>query len=101
MAGQQGHHSPVDEIGAGLMIAGLVSKLVSAATTPDADARAWDNLPQYLSFAALQLPAGKQTLTVEFLDAGGQPLPDRTRTLTFEVVPTGPETVLFASDQTS
>jgi len=41
-----------------LGVIGIFSKVASAATTPQADTRTWDNLPQYLSFAALRLPPG-------------------------------------------
>jgi tetratricopeptide (TPR) repeat protein len=40
------------QVGLGLALAGLLTKAVSAAATPAADTRAWDNLPQYLSLAA-------------------------------------------------
>src|SRR5262249_43309154 len=42
LAGQQGRHSAADEVGVGLLAAGVISKIFSAATTPAADARAWD-----------------------------------------------------------
>jgi hypothetical protein len=101
LATQQHQHSAADEVGAGLLIAGLVSKIISAATTPAADTRAWDNLPQYLSFAALRLPPGPQTVTVDFLDAAGQPVAQATQTLTLEVLPRPRDTVVFLSDQKS
>src|SRR6185369_8812427 len=40
------------EVGLGLIAAGIVSKVVAAATTPQADTRTWDGLPGYLSFLA-------------------------------------------------
>ncbi len=97
MAGQQGHDSPVDEIGAGLIAAGILSKLVSAATTPAADTRTWDNLPQYLSFASLTAPEGECDLEFEFLDAAGNPISERTRQVRVRVEP-GRDTVVFVSD---
>jgi tetratricopeptide (TPR) repeat protein len=97
MAGQQGHDSPVDEIGAGLMVAGVLSKLVSAATTPAADTRAWDNLPQYLSFAGATVQPGDYELEVEFLDDGGNGITDRTRKVLVRVEPDR-DTVVFVSD---
>ncbi len=51
--------------------AGILTKLIAASVTPNADTRAWDTLPQYLTFAALQLPAGEQTVGVDFKDATG------------------------------
>jgi hypothetical protein len=75
---------------------GVLSKIISLATTPAADTRAWDNLPQYLSFAALEMPAGPGTISIEFRDAGGRAL--ATRNLSFVVPPPPRETVLFVSD---
>jgi hypothetical protein len=88
------------EIGLGLAAAGLLSKIVSAATTPAADTRAWDNLPQYLSFAAVPLPPGEHQATVEFLDPSGRPLTNLTRTMTINVK-TDRDTVVFLSDRRS
>ena len=87
-----------EEVGLGLIAAGLLSKIVSAATTPEADTRSWDNLPQFLSFAAIQAPPGPQAATVEFLDANQQILPSLTKTITLQVSPTR-DTVIFVSDQ--
>ncbi|MCL4176883.1 MAG: hypothetical protein KJ072_03940 [Verrucomicrobia bacterium] len=97
MASQQGHDSPVDEIGAGLMVAGLLSKIISAAATPAADTRAWDNLPQYLSFTTSRLSPGDYDLEFEFMDGGGNPIVDRTRQVRVRVEPDR-ETVVFVSD---
>lgn len=87
------------EVGLGIALAGLVSKIASAATTPEADIRAWDNLPRYLSFANLTLPAGTHTVTVEFREAAGRILPSLTKTLTVEVPADGKDKVVFVSDQ--
>jgi hypothetical protein len=97
MAGQQGHDSPVDEIGAGLIAAGVLSKIISSATTPEADTRAWDNLPQYLSFAHLKLPPGDHPLEFAFLDQEGQAIAERTQRVQVRVEP-GRDTVIFVSD---
>lgn len=77
---------------------GLLSKLASAATTPKADIRMWDNLPQRLSFAALQLPPGAHPATLEFQDASGRTLPGLTQTLTLQVEPVDRNTVIFLSE---
>jgi len=87
------------EVGLGIALAGLVSKIASAATTPEADTRAWDNLPRYLSFANLSLPPGSHTITVEFHDAAGRVLPSLTKTLSVEVPADGKDKVIFVSDQ--
>src|SRR6185369_7484393 len=60
-------------IGLGIALAGLVSKVVSASTTPQADVRTWDNLPQFLGFATMELSPGPHTITVEFLDSANHP----------------------------
>jgi tetratricopeptide (TPR) repeat protein len=77
---------------------GLISKLASAATTPHADTRTWDNLPQRLSFAALRLPVGSHPATLEFLGAAGEKLPALTRELTIVVDDASRDTVVFLSE---
>lgn len=90
-------HSDAGNVGLGLLAFGAVSKIISATTTPAADVRCWDNLPQYLSFSALELPPGRHTATIQFKDAQGHLLPSLARTATFDVVP-GRDTVIFVSD---
>jgi hypothetical protein len=77
---------------------GLLSKLASAATTPQADIRMWDNLPQRLSFAALRLGPGEYPATLEFQDAAGSALPGLTQTLKIQVEPADRDTVIFLSE---
>ena len=86
------------EAGAGLALFGVLNKVVSAATTPRADTRCWDNLPQFLSFAAVNVPPGRHPATVEFLDARGNAIQRLTRSITVEVAP-GRDTVVFLSDK--
>ena len=93
-----GRHSAADEVGLGLMLAGVASKIISASTTPEADVRAWDNLPQFISFATLSLPVGDHTATVEFLDAAGKPAVNLTKTITVNVTSLDRDKVVFASD---
>lgn len=84
---------------AALVVGGiaLVAGLLSAATTPDADIRAWESLPRYLTFAALELPAGQHTLTVDFRDAYNQTL--STKTVNVTVPPDSrKDTVVFISE---
>jgi tetratricopeptide (TPR) repeat protein len=97
MASHQGQQSPVDEIGLGLIAAGVLSKILSAATNPSADTRSWQNLPNYLSFAKLQVPPGSHDLTFEFLGRDGRLLSDRTQSVTVRVEE-GQDTVVFVSD---
>ncbi|KAF0177934.1 MAG: hypothetical protein FD161_2133 [Limisphaerales bacterium] len=94
-ATQQGRRNAGDEVGAGLLLFGLATKLISGATNPTADTRCWENLPGHLSFAAAELPPGQHTATVEFLNAAGTP--HRVKTATFTVQP-GRDTVVFLSD---
>jgi hypothetical protein len=49
----------------------LISAGVSAATTPQADIRAWDNLPYSIYFLCLSLPPGESPLTVMGQNAMG------------------------------
>jgi hypothetical protein len=71
-----------------LATVGLISKLTSAATTPGADTRQWDNLPRYLSFHALQLAPGDYPATLTFLDAGGHAIDSLTQQFTVTVAAT-------------
>jgi hypothetical protein len=87
------------EVGLGIALAGLISKGLSAATTPAADIRAWDNLPLYLSFANLALAPGQHVITVEFRDSAGQVIPTFTKTVNLNVPPDGQDKVIFVSDQ--
>jgi tetratricopeptide (TPR) repeat protein len=89
------------DIGLGLAAAGLLSKIFSASTRPEADTRTWHNLPLFLSFAALELPPGPHTATVEFLDEGRRPIPALTKTVSFTVPAGGPDKVIFVSDKST
>jgi hypothetical protein len=91
-----GDSNTTRNVGLGLVAAGLISKIVSAATTPNADTRQWSNLPNLLSFVALKLPPGQHHMTVDFQDPNGKTRV--TREVHFEVVP-GRDTVLFVSDR--
>ncbi|HEY5914838.1 MAG TPA: hypothetical protein VJA21_29965 [Verrucomicrobiae bacterium] len=93
------HDRTAQEVGLGVALAGLVSKAFSAATTPEADTRAWDNLPRYLSFASLNLAPGTHNVTVDFKDTGGQAVPGLRKTLTVKVPADGKDKVVFISDQ--
>lgn len=94
----QGRKSAADEAGAALVLAGIAGKLLSAATVPEADTRAWDNLPRYLTFVQLRLPPGEHTAVIEFLDSSGRPLAARIKTVHFRVPADGRDAVLFVSD---
>ncbi len=86
------------EVGLGIALAGLVSKIVSAATVPAADTRSWENLPRYLSFASVPLPPGQHVATIQFLDASGRVIPNLTKTVTINITTTDRDKVVFVSD---
>ncbi len=98
---QQGRHNSGDEIGLGLAAFGLISKLVSSATIPAADTRYWNNLPQYLSFAALTLSPGQHVAKVEFNDGQGHVLPNLTKTVTINVPANSRDNVIYVSDKST
>ena len=87
------------QVGLGVALAGLLSKGISAATTPQADTRSWDNLPRYISFANLELAPGQHVITVEFRNPSGAVLSNLTKTLTVDVPGDGKDKVIFVSDQ--
>ncbi|WP_093286081.1 hypothetical protein [Verrucomicrobium sp. GAS474] len=45
--------------GLGLVVGGIITKVVSSATHPEADIRAWDNLPHSLFLTGLKVPVGE------------------------------------------
>jgi hypothetical protein len=94
---QNGRSRDANNAAIGLAAVGLLSKIASAATTPQADIRTWDNLPQYLSFGALKLAPGEHQATLRFLDASRHPLERFTQTFTISVPP--PATGVNGRDQ--
>jgi hypothetical protein len=86
-----------NEAAVGLAAIGLISKLASAATTPRADIRAWDNLPQFLSFAALKLAPGEHSGQIEYLTRDGDPEFTREVTITVPADPSA-NTIVFLSE---
>lgn len=77
--GVYGRSRDSQNVALGLAAVGLISKLASAATQTEADVRAWDNLPRYLSFGALRLPPGEHPATLSFYNASGRQLANRTQ----------------------
>jgi hypothetical protein len=88
----------VQGVGLGIAAVGLLSKLVSSATVPEADTRTWDNLPRYLSFVCVPLPVGQHVATIQFLGPGGQVQPNLTKTVTLNITTTDRDKVVFVSD---
>ena len=87
------------EVGLGIAAAGVMVGIISGLTTPAADVRAWDNLPRYLAFAAVRLPPGQHTATIEFLGKEGQAFPNLTKNLAFDVHDQSQDTIVFVSDR--
>lgn len=87
------------EVGLGVLAVGILAKAVAGATTPEADVRSWEGLPQYLSFAALELAPGNYVATIEFVDDAKRPLTGLTKTVNFNVPATGGDVVVFVSDK--
>jgi hypothetical protein len=90
--------STAQGIGLGIAAAGLISKIVSAATVPVVDTRSWDNLPHYLSFACVPLPPGQHVATVQFLDPAGRALANLTKTVNLDITTTDRDKIAFVSD---
>jgi tetratricopeptide (TPR) repeat protein len=81
-----------------LGVVGIVSKIAAAATTPKADTRTWNNLPQYLSFGSLRLPPGQYPARLDFLDAQGRSLATLSRTTMVTVGDPSHDTVVILSE---
>lgn len=90
-----------DEAALGLIAAGLLSKIFSAVTKPEADTRAWDNLPLFLTVASLQLPPGQHAVSITFLDAAHRPVPALEKAFQITVPADRRDKVIFVSDQSS
>ena len=85
--------------GLAVLAVGLFSKIASAATTPEADIRTWDNLPHFLTFAGLDLPAGEYQATVDFLDSADRILPNLTKKMAFTVASGNADKVIYVSEK--
>ncbi|MDR1191104.1 MAG: hypothetical protein LBK60_05475 [Verrucomicrobiales bacterium] len=55
-----------------LALAAIGAAITSSLTTPEADTRAWNNLPHSIFLLNLTLPASTVSVTVSGLDAGGR-----------------------------
>ena len=81
---------------AGLVL-GVGGEIHRQLREPRAD-RTWNNLPQHLSFAALNLPVGEHPATVDFIGETGAALPDRQKSVLL-TVQAGRDTVLLVADR--
>jgi hypothetical protein len=95
------HDRTAQTVGLGVAAAGVLLKVASALTTPDADIRTWDNLPRYLTFLALKVPPGQHVVTVEFHNGAGQFFPNLTKTITLDVPADGRDKVVFVSEMST
>ncbi len=86
------------EAGLGIAAVGLVSKLFSAATTPKADTRSWDNPPKFVAFGSMHLPPGSHNVEMNFLDDQRQPIPSRKQTFNIQVNAPPQDTVIIISE---
>ena len=85
------------EAGLGIAAVGLVSKMFSAATTPRADTRAWDNLPKFLTFGSMQLAPGRYDVEVEFLNDGREIIAALGQRFQIDVNAASADTVIIVS----
>ena len=58
-------------VGLAVIAAGLIAKGISAATRPEADLRAWDNLPDRVHLATIATDEVPETVNARFTDYGG------------------------------
>jgi len=86
------------EAGLGIAAFGVVSKLFSAATTPKADTRTWDNLPKFLAFGSITLPPGRHSVAVEFLNDQREMIQPLSQTITVDVNAGSKDTVIIVSE---
>ena len=86
------------DAGLALLGVGLVGKFIGNSVETRADTRTWNNLPQHLSFVALNLPVGEHPATVDFIGATGAALPDRQKSVLL-TVQAGRDTVLLVADR--
>jgi tetratricopeptide (TPR) repeat protein len=99
VVGGTSRHRDGQLAGLGLVAFGLLNKITSGSTTPEADVRSWDNLPLYLSFAAMEIPPGQHAAKIDFLDEANRILPGLSKQITINV-PAGPgEKVVYVSDK--
>lgn len=68
-------------VGAGLVAAGIISKVVAANTHPAADTRTWDNLPNSIFLYSFKCPVGTSKVTLKAYDASGKIVKEETLSL--------------------
>ncbi len=88
-----------DHTNTGLAIAavGVLSKIISAASNPEADTRTWKNLPQFLSLYTAKLTPGNYEAVVQFLDENGQVIGAYTKTIDIHLTSNKKPLIVFIS----
>lgn len=91
--------SESDHTNAGLAVAavGVLSKILSSASNPEADTRTWKNLPQYLSLYSTRMSPGDYEALVQFLDETGQVVGPHTKTINIHLTSNKKPLVVFVS----
>lgn len=79
VAGAANRSSEATIAGAAVTMLGLIAQGVSGAVKPEADVRAWDNLPDGVHVLTAALPAGPPRVEAVFFDAAGAPVRGMTR----------------------
>ena len=95
------HNRETQPVALGAIALGIFSKIASANTRAEADTRAWDNLPSFLTFAHLEVPPGEHAVTVDFLDEGNRVIPGLTKKLAIRVPQGGGDKVVYVSDKST
>lgn len=83
----------------GLIVAGvgILSKILSSASNPEADTRTWKNLPQYITLAPFKLPPGQYQASVQFLNKNGGVIPKDTKSININLAQNDEPLVVFVS----
>lgn len=77
--------SDAEDLGAVLGIAGIGAVILSGRAHPAVDTRYWDNLPDAVHVATLNLPTGTHSISVEFSSVDNSPLHDLDKTVSITV----------------
>lgn len=85
--------------GGAMALVGLFAKAVSSATTPQADIRYWDNLPDAVHLATAEAAAETESVRVSFFDAEGNELADLEKIV--PVVHAGPCSIAWARSRSA
>jgi len=79
-------------VGLGLLAVGATAKSITRAIKTEADTRMWDNLPETIGIAQLQLLPGEHAARLLVYSKLGRLIEERTQAFTITVPPPAPET---------